>query len=65
MDMIKLTRDPGSHEHEPRTRTTNNRYVVTFSLAEMDIIREFVNGEKAVTLTEVKAILRQRIKHYG
>jgi hypothetical protein len=64
-DTIRTQRDPAAHERaEPRGRTANRRYVVTFSVSDYETLREWVSGPgKVVTVAEVKAILRQRM-HY-
>ena len=59
-----------THEARERTeaprkpRKVNNRYVVTFSQADYDALRAFIEGTKAVRITEVVEILRRRM-HYG
>lgn len=53
-----------SDTRQPRKRTTNSRYVVTFSADDYAVLREWLHGTKIVTTAEVKAILRRR-KHYN
>ncbi len=51
--------DPALHQDPKR-----KRYHVTFSAEEYRVLREFIAGNKSVTVRETRAILRRRM-HNG
>lgn len=64
-DHVNTKRTPEAPEKaEARGRKVNNRYIVTFSVVDYAVLREWVEGSKSVRTAEVKAILRQRMHHH-